>query len=308
VATDLQSELSAMVQEMQNLEKALGELGTLVTASSTKLQQIESQTDALVQTGTNAVQHHEDDLQALGTQVHTTADQFKTDIGQVGQNLQAESTQLSSAAEKAFTLVDALVANVGHLSEAGTAHSQELTQLQQQFSELAKKTEDALSSHVQATTQSVTEGVQKLGEVGQKWEQKGAEVAHSVSDAIHQTSDHVDQKLIAPLDESLKSFTDLTKQIEDAVLSNPMQALSDKLKDAIISEAQKEIEAVAAELEKVIEDAIHSLSDAGGGNDAINKEVHAIFAELQPLWDKLTDALRSVQSIWDTVKGAVEAL
>jgi ABC-type transporter Mla subunit MlaD len=299
---------AALVQEMQNLEKALEDTSALVTSSTIKLEQIEKQAAALLLSGTNAVDHHEEDLSALGKQVHTVADQLKTEIDHGAQLVVAEAADVTSIAEKAYAAVDAAKTNVGHLADGATQHAQELTAAIQHFGELIKQVEGSLNARIGVMQQNVEHGVAEITGLEHAWTQLGETTAQSLADALHQTSDEIDQKFIAPLEEGVKHFQDLTKQIEEDVLAHPVTALGDQLKNSILTEAQHEIDELSQQLQKLLDGAVHALSEAGGGNDAVTKEIQAVFHELEPVWNQLTDALRSVQSIWDTVKSAASIL
>ncbi len=307
-SADLQSEISALVAEMQTLEKALEEAGALVTSTTAKLEQIEKQTATLVAVATNAVEHHEEDLGALGKAAETLAEQLKAEIDRAAQIVIAEAGDVTAIAEKAFAAVDTAKTSVGHVADAATQHAQELTATMQHFGELVKQVESALNTRVQAMDQNIAHGVSALTDVERAWTQLGETTASAIGDALHHTSDEIDQKFIAPLEEGVKQFQDLTKQIEENVLAHPVTALADQLKATILAEAQHEVEAASQQLRKLIDDAVHALTQAGEGNDAVTKEIHAIFHELEPAWNALQDALRSVQSIWDTVKSAASIL
>jgi chromosome segregation ATPase len=301
-AADLQGEISALVQEMQNLEKALEEVSGLISSSTAKVEQIEKQTSTMLAAATNAVEHHEDDLGALGKQAQTMAEQLKTDVDHGTQLVTAEAAELASIAEKTFAAVDTAKTNVGHLTEAATQHAQEITAAMQHLTEIITTISTALHNRMQALEQTVTQGISAITELEHGWTQLGETTAQAIGDALHQTSDEIDQKFIAPLEDGIKQFQDLAKQIEDDVLNHPVTALADQLKSAILSEAQHEVEELTQQLQKLLDDAVHALTEAGSSNDAVSKEIRAVFHELEPVWNQLQDALRSVQSIWDTVK------
>lgn len=301
-AADLQGEISALVHEMQTLEKSLEEISALITSSSTKVEQIEKQTSTLVAAATNAVAHHEDDLGALGKQAQTLADQLKADIERGAQLVVGEASELGAVAEKAFGAVDTAKTNVGHLTDSASQHAQEITAATQHLTELIAAVEAGLSSRLQALDATVHQGIGVITELEHGWTQLGETTAQAIGDALHQTSDSLDQKFIAPLEDGVKQFQDLAKQIEDDVLSHPVGALADQLRNQILTDAQHEIEDVTQQLQKLLDEAVHTLTEAGSGNDAVTKEMRAVFHELEPVWNQLTDALRSVQSIWDTVK------
>ncbi|HEY0613838.1 MAG TPA: hypothetical protein VGC96_04315 [Candidatus Elarobacter sp.] len=307
-AADLQGEIGALVHDMQTLEKALEDAGALIASTSAKVSQIDQQMSGLITAATNAVTHHEEDLAALGTQAHTAADQLRTEIDHQTQFVHAEAGELTALAEKAFAVVDAAKTQAAHVADAATQHAGELTTAVQHVGELVKQIETALTARAQAMEQNVAHGIAEITGLEHTWLQLGETTAQGIGDALHQTADEIDQKFIAPLDEGLKQFQDLTKQIEDDVLSHPIGALGDQLKNAILTEAQHEIDAVAQQLQKLIDEAVHTLTEAGNSNDAVAKELHAVFHELEPVWNALTDALRSVQSIWDTVKSAASIL
>jgi uncharacterized coiled-coil DUF342 family protein len=308
MATSLQQELSAMVQEVQNLEKALTDLDTLVTQSTAKLHQMEAQTTGLITAAVNAVEHHSEDLHALGQAAQTTATQLKAEVEKIDAQVQTETQSVTSSAEKTFSTIDQLKAHAQTLHDAVATHTTDITNEMHQFDELIKGLETSLNSRITAATDAATQGTHELEELGAKWVAMSHQLGQSIGEALQHTSDEIDQKYVAPLDDAVKQFADVTKQIEDEVLSNPIQGLSDQLKNTILTESQHIIDSIVQEVEKVLEDAIHRLSEAGEGNDAVAKEMHAIFQELDPVWNALTDALRSVQSIWDTVKSAVSVL
>jgi len=301
-AADLQGEISALVQEMQNLERGLEDLTALIGSSTAKVEQIEKQTSTMLAAATNAVAHHEDDLGALGKQAQTLAEQFKTDLDHGTQLVTAEAGELASIAEKTFVVVETAKTNVGHLADAATQHSQEITAAMQHLTETTTTIATALHGRMQAMEHTVTQGIGAITELEHGWTQLGETTAQAIGDALHHTSDAIDQKFIAPLEDGIKQFQDLAKQIEDDVLNHPVTALADQLKSSILSEAQHEVEELTQQLQKLLDEAVHALTEAGTGNDAVAKEIRAVFHELEPVWNQLQDALRSVQSIWDTVK------
>lgn len=300
--SDVQSELAAMVADFDTLEKALAELSEKITPFPDFLATFEATCHEKLDGSVQAFDKFEEDIVTAARPLQADMRTLLAATAPVEVEIATDTHDLETAGQKSVAEIDAAAADVDHLKTDLASHKDELERTVGHIAEHIKHLEDSLATRVQHATTTVEAKVHHLGEIGQKWTQLGVDYTGHIATSLAESTDHIDQKFIAPLDDVMHHFADLSKTIEEAVLSNPLATLSDKLRDEVIAEAHRLIDEAAKELERLLDEAIHALFEAGNGSDAVAKEIHQVVDDLEATWNSLKHAFDKITDIWDTVK------
>jgi chromosome segregation ATPase len=257
----------------------------------------------------------EDTIQGMLAGARSNADRFEGELsriisvaqGQVEQGAQAANEAAEAAHELAAQIQVSrsdLAAKQAEAAAAATALSAALDQAREAGETGINDAESALGDVVEA----VTEGSQQLGQefaeasevvatLDTQWGEHRTEWTTAMTTQLEEIGTVLQTDVSAPMEQAGEDFRSLCDSLTSEVLTDPVHALTEAVRQEISEAMHAELEAITDEIVDLLDDFIERLTGSKDEGDVVEQALDEVIEIIEPAWNQLMDRFSTVKDI-----------